>query len=88
MLRGKTSTGFEFEINEAELDDMEFLDALAEVEENPLTFSKVCQKLLGTEQKKRLYNHLRDKNGKVPIAKVSEAVEEIMMLSGEDVKNS
>lgn len=88
MLRGKTESGFEFEINEAELNDMEFLDALAETGEDVLAFSKVCTMLLGKDQKKALYDHLRDENGRVPIEAMRKEIEEIMVSSGEDLKNS
>ena len=67
MVKGKTSTGFEFEIDEQKLDDMEFMDALAEVDENPLKFSKVMKMMLGEEQRQRLYDHLRNEDGRVPI---------------------
>ena len=43
MIKGKTSGGFEFEIDGRVLEDMEFVDALAEtVNDNPLAFSNVC----------------------------------------------
>lgn len=88
MLRGTTKSGFEFEIDEARLNDMEFLDALAETQDDVLGFSKVCTMLLGSEQKKRLYDHLRDDRGHVPIEAMKEAVEDIFKSSGEDLKNS
>lgn len=88
MVKGKTESGFEFEIEEAQLDDMEFMEALSDVQDDPLAFPKVCRMLLGEEQKKKLYDHLRDENGKVPIAAVNEAITEIMTISGEKLKNS
>lgn len=55
MIKGKTSGGFEFEIDGSVLEDMEFVDALAEtVNDNPLAFSNVCVILFGKEQRKRL----------------------------------
>lgn len=87
MRTGKTSTGFEFEINEHKLDDMEFLDALAEVDENPLALSKVIKAMLGDDQKKKLYNHLRTDEGRVPVKAVAKEIAEIMKISQEEVKN-
>ena len=87
MKKGTTSTGFTFEINEAELDNMEFLDALSEATENVLQFSKVVKMLLGESQRKALYDHLRVEGGKVPIESVSSAVYEIMELASEETKN-
>ena len=88
MLKGKTKSGFEFEIDETRLDDMEFVEALADVEENFLKFPKVCNILLGEEQKKRLYDHLRAEAGKVPVQLMSETITEIMILAGNSTKNS
>ena len=88
MIRGKTSTGFDFEIDEKRLDDMEFLDALSEVDENPLKFSKVVKIMLGEEQKKRLYDHLRADDGRVPVDAANAAIIEIMEYSKDETKNS
>ena len=88
MLKGKTESGFCFEVDETGLDDMEFVEALAELEENTLMLPKVCNMLLGKEQKKKLYDHLRDENGKVPLGDVSNAIVEIMLVAGESTKNS
>lgn len=89
IIKGKTKSGFEFEFDEAVLNDMELLDALAEVvDENPLAASKVIVKILGKEQKKKLYNFLRDDNGRVPTDKVGEAFADILDSLGENGKNS
>ena len=66
-MKGKTSTGFEFDIEDERLDDMELVDIMAEIDENPLLMPKLCKMLLGEEQKKRLYDHLRSDDGRVPI---------------------
>ena len=87
MRTGKTSTGFEFEIDEQKLDDMEFLDALAEVDDNSLALPKIIKTILGYDQKKKLYDHLRSDEGRVPIKAVAKEIAEIMKLSQEEVKN-
>lgn len=88
MKTGKTKSGFHFEIDEERCNDMEFLDALAEAEEDGLQFSKVCNILLGKEQKKKLYDHLRREDGRVPIEDMRDIIIEIMTISGDEVKNS
>lgn len=88
MVKGKTESGFEFEIDETVADDMEFMEMLGEAMEDVFKFPKVIKQLLGEEQKKRLYDHLRSENGRVPIEKTSEAFTEIMNLAGESLKNS
>ena len=86
-MKGKTSTGFEFDIEDERLDDMELVDIMAEVDENPLLMPKLCKMILGEEQKKRLYDHLRSEDGRVPIEATTNAIQEIFNSPG-DLKNS
>lgn len=82
-------SGFQLTVDEMALDDMEMLDAIAEAQsEDPLKISFVIKKLLGKEQRKELYDFLRDDTGKVPIDKVTEAVTEVFNALGEEGKNS
>lgn len=87
MIQGKTKTGFEYQIDEKVLDNMELLDAIVEADSNPLAISKVTKMLLGDDQRKKLYDHLRTESGNVPILSVSEAVAEIFRNSGQLGKN-
>ena len=86
-MKGKTTTGFEFDIEDERLDDMELVDIMAEIDENPLLMPKLCKMLLGEEQKKRLYDHLRSEDGRVPIEATTNAIQEIVNSPG-DLKNS
>ena len=86
-MKGKTSTGFEFDIEDERLDDMELVDIMAEIDENPLLMPKLCKMLLGDEQKKRLYDHLRSEDGRVPIEATTNAIQEIFNSPGV-LKNS
>lgn len=84
-VKGKTKTGFEFEIDSAVI-DMELLDDLSEMQENPAITGRVLNRLLGKEQKKALYDHIRDESGHVPIE--SAAAELIDLFAGlENGKN-
>ena len=87
IMRGKLESGFEYEVAEEVRDNMELLDAIVEAEENPLAVSKVVKLLLGEDQRRSLYNHLRTEKGNVPILAVSNAVAEIFRGSGQAVKN-
>ena len=88
MRRGQLENGFEFEINEEALDDMELLDDMAEAEGgNPFSLSKVMLKVLGKEQRDRLYDHLRTESGRVPIEAATTALADIMNAAGEEGKN-
>lgn len=63
MIKGKTPSGFTYEIDEHRLDDMELLELVAEADENMTLMPKVLSKLLGKKQKKRLYDFCREKMG-------------------------
>ena len=88
MITGKTSSGFEFSLPEDTLDDMELLDAVAEADEGkPLAMSRLCLKLLGKPQREKLYNHLRQEDGRVPTQAVSHEIVEILAAFGKAGKN-
>ena len=83
------SDGFALQVDEAALDNMELLDAMSDLteEENPLALSRVVRLLLGSEEKKRLYAHVRE-NGRVSTEKVSAAAMQILTSLGQQAKNS
>lgn len=88
MIEGKTKSGFAYSIDEENV-DQEFLDALSEAEDgDPLKVSKALKLLLGDEQRKKLYDHLRNKKGRVPIKDVMDAFTDILANDGTGVKNS
>ena len=87
MKKGKLENGFEYKVDENILDDMELLDALAEAEENPLKISVVSKKILGDEQRKKLYDHLRRDDGTVPVEEATQSIVDILMDLGDEGKN-
>lgn len=80
----KTSSGFEFEVNEDIMDDWEFIEdmaagtAVAEV--------KAMQRILGEKQYKALKDHIRGKDGKVSFKAMDRELSEIITAAG--AKNS
>lgn len=94
MKSGVTSSGFPFEFDERNADDMRFVDLIAEtMSEDASEFdkiyaaSKLLSMLLGEDQKKRLYDHIgQSYNGRVPYADLEKALAEIMQGGGETVK--
>ena len=89
MIKGKTESGFSYKIDEACFNDMELLELLAETDNgNYLAISKVLEVLLGTDQKKKLYDHVRNDKGRVQIDLVTAEVKEILMSAGSKAKNS
>ena len=76
-----TSTGFEIDIDEARLNNMELFDAVAELQGgNKLALSRVLALLLG-DDKSRLYDHVR-KDGRVPVEDVDREVAELFEALG------
>jgi len=87
MITGKTDSGFAYKIKEENLDNYELLEALGEVEDNPLVISKVVKLLLGKEQTEKMKDHVRSKYGIVSAEKMSEELKNIFE-SVEKAKNS
>ncbi|MGT2800861.1 hypothetical protein Javan290_0020 [Streptococcus phage Javan290] len=87
MLKGTTESGFSFEISEERLDNYELLETMAEVDDNPLLYSKVVKLLLGDEQAKKLKEHLRNENGFIPNALIGNEIRDIFE-SVKELKNS
>ena len=87
MIKGKTKSGFSYELDKERLNNYELLEAIEELEENPLVLSRVVNLLLGKEQTKKLKDQLRTENGIVPTEKMSEEITEIFQNQGE-TKNS
>jgi len=87
MIKGTTSTGFEFELDDSRLNNYELIDALAETSgDNPLSVVTVVNLLLG-DKKKDLLNHCRAENGTVPISRVMEEITDIFKANSHG-KNS
>lgn len=87
MIKVKTASGFECEIDPNVADDMEILDDIAAVDERPQVMPKLLEKILGEEQKKAMYDHLRAEDGRVPVKPTMDMFVEIMNLAGEATKN-
>ena len=74
----KTSTGFETEIDEDILDNMELMEAVYAISDTDLKpFLTLANLLLKPEEKQKLYDHVRV-DGRVPIKAFSDELTEIM----------
>ena len=87
MLKGTTSTGFEFEISDATLNDWRLLEHIADMEEgDDFAVVRLARVLLSdNDQYKRLMEHCTVE-GRVERNKVTDEIIEIMK-SGNEVKN-
>lgn len=86
-MQGSTESGFKFNVNDKVLNNMELVEAIAEVDNNPLLLPGLLTMLLGSEQKKKLYDHVRTKDNTVPMDKVAAEVVAILHALGEKEKN-
>lgn len=87
MINGKTASGFEYTLDPDKLNDYELLEKIGEMEENPFALTSVVNMVLGREQAKKLKDHIRSKNGTVPIEKMTTEITEIFNTQPQ-IKNS
>lgn len=79
MIRGKTKSGFEFELEDDVLDDYELLEAFQRIDEGHGEKSvTLVDRLLGEEQKQKLKDHVRSEKGRVSVKRLMEEVAEIL----------
>lgn len=90
MIKGTTKSGFKFQIDPADVNDMEYIEVLADLEDDITKLPRALVMALGKEQKKALYEHARNSDGKVPVDVVMAEFEEILTIANEDeeAKNS
>lgn len=86
MLKGKTSTGFEYEIADEALGDWEVTEALVDIDDGKYSAAvKVLRLLLGKDQMKRLKEHRRDKEtGRISQSAMFEELADILKGSGSE----
>lgn len=87
MIKGKTKSGFNYELSPARLENYELIESLNEVETNPLALPKIVNLLLGKEQSEKLKDHLRDEEGLISTEKLSNEIMEIFQ-NQKETKNS
>lgn len=76
--------GFTAELAEELFDDIELFEKIVQIEKKNLAvLPELLADVLGDDGKERLYNALRDENGKVKLSAVTEAFFEIVKAAGE-----
>ena len=77
-MKGKTKSGFAYNLRDGYEDDMELLELLTEMDDgNAAVLPKVITRILGDDQKKKLYDHCRTDDGRVPMTAVAEEIAQI-----------
>jgi hypothetical protein len=77
MLKGKTSTGFEYEISDGRMNNYELLEVFGLMENDATLMPKAVTMLLGKDQAEQLKNHVRDEDGLVPADKMGDELKDI-----------
>lgn len=85
MIKGVTKTGFKYEVKKENINDFELIEKLAEMKENPILMIEVLDMILGKKQREKLKEHCRNKEGKVPIDKMTVEFENI--FNSPELKN-
>lgn len=79
MTHIKLSSGFEADIDEMRVADMEFMDAINDIQEGDLTgLSKLAALILPKAERKRLYDSVRNEAGIATIDRVSAMLQELL----------
>ena len=87
MKQVKLKDGFALHVRDNVMDDMELLDDLVELDGgNGYAISKILNRILDKDEKKKLYDHLR-KDGVTPVTSVTAAMKEIFDSLGAEGKN-
>ena len=73
-----TESGYTVSVDEEKLDDMRFVDALAELQDNGLALPRVMDMVFTEEDKQRLYDHVRTDDGRVLIEKTTSELCEVL----------
>lgn len=83
MKQIETSSGFSVQVNENAADDLEFLDIICEIDDgNVRAYRKLMNKLLTEQDQKRMFDHIRTEDGRVPISSIDRELTEIVSAIG------
>lgn len=89
MIKGRTKTGFEFEYDEKKLNNMEWIDALADADDGDVkALRDTFRMILDKDTLKKLYDHVRTEDGRVPLDSLSNELKDIVAASEGAGKNS
>jgi hypothetical protein len=78
MIKGTTSTGFQFEVDPDVPRDMIFIGLLAKAMEDGTKLEPVLDNALGVKQREALYDHVRKPSGRVLLDDINREFLEIL----------
>lgn len=80
-----TKSGFKCTADSEYIDDIRFLELLGKLDEAPWLYSDAVAMIIGEAGKEKLYKHVAEKDGRIPVSKIDIELTEIMEgLAGED----
>lgn len=83
MLKGKTSTGFEYELEDDALNDWEVLEDLTDIDDGHYGGAvRALRRLLGDNQMKALKEHCRGENGRITQSAMVNELADILKGTG------
>ena len=90
MVKGETKSGFKFEIDPNKVNDMDFLERLGDAGDDITKMPRIMTEILGQDQRQKMYDHIRNDSGKVPIEAAMDIFNEILTIANEarETKNS
>lgn len=83
----RTRSGFEYDLETEKLNDMRLIDLLASDEDDITSVSKILTLMFDKKDRERLYAHVSEDDGRVPIDKVSDEIADIFNEQGRQGKN-
>jgi hypothetical protein len=88
VINVKSDRGFECVLDEDSLMDVELFDDLVALENGDVTkMTKICNKLLGEEQRKQFYDFIRNDKGKVLFTTLAAELKSIFNNARGQAKN-
>lgn len=89
MVEGTTKSGFVFAVDPDVFGDAEFLEDFVELRDGTdgLRFFRILDRMLGKDQKKRLYDHVRNDGGKVTVNALAPEFSDIIVALSENAQS-
>ena len=89
VVKGKTKTGFEYELDTELIDDYEVLEMYEDTKETGLGVRKLLTRLISEDGYNRLKEHCRKKDGTISAKRIGHEMNDIMSTNVGDteVKN-
>lgn len=78
MITAKTNDGFTVQLDDDTLNDAELLEAMTTMDKDISSLFFLRDRVLPPEDKKRLYDHLRNEKGVVPADALGTALGELL----------